>query len=63
MKGLIGPDLRRDDCWSGSSHDDWRKTFLMEFLRWNFCRKTRHIPGRSREVLKLKPPFSAARPR
>src|SRR5215469_8543217 len=26
MTGLIGPDLRREDCWSGSSHDDWRKT-------------------------------------
>src|SRR6516165_11638078 len=24
MTGLIGPDLRREDCWSGPSHDDWR---------------------------------------
>ena len=30
MTGLIGPDLRREDCWSGPSHDDWRKTCLME---------------------------------
>src|SRR5262249_36464932 len=39
MTGLIGPDLRREDCWSGPSHDDWRKTCLME--SW---RKTWHIP-------------------
>src|SRR5262245_48313300 len=39
MTGLIGPDLRRGDCWSGPSHDDWRKTCLMES-----CRKTWHIP-------------------
>src|SRR5215468_2837491 len=30
MTGLIGPDLRRADCWSGPSHDDRRKTCLME---------------------------------
>src|SRR5262249_19643666 len=41
MTGLIGPDLRREDCWSGPSHDDWRKTCLME--SW---RKTWHIPSK-----------------
>src|SRR5262249_46928630 len=30
MTGLIGPDLRRENCWSGPSHDDWRKICLME---------------------------------
>src|SRR5215831_14277938 len=33
MTGLIGPDLRRED-WSRPSHDDWRKTCLMESCRW-----------------------------
>src|SRR5215831_13735546 len=36
MTGLIGPDLRREDCRSGPSHDDRRTTCLMES-----CRKTR----------------------
>ena len=50
MTGLIGPDLQREDCWSGSSHDDWHKTCLVKD-----CRKTWHIPtdGRVRTVLHL----------
>src|SRR5215469_3167261 len=50
MTGLIGPDLQREDCWSGSSHYDWRRTCLMESYR-----KTWHIPtdGRVRTVLHL----------
>src|SRR5215472_10066665 len=50
MMGLIGPDLQREDCWSGSWHDDWRDTCLMES-----CRKTWRIPtdGRVRTVLHL----------
>src|SRR5215471_20797753 len=50
MTGLIGPDLQREDCWSGSSHDDGRKTCL-----WESCRRTWHIPtdGRVRTVLHL----------
>jgi len=40
MTGLIGPDLRREDCWSGPSHDDWRKTCLMEFLPKNLAYPT-----------------------
>src|SRR6516162_2613159 len=41
--GLIGPDLRRED-WSGPSHDDWRKTCLIQSCRWKSCRKTWHTP-------------------
>ena len=40
MTGLIGPDLRREDCRSGPSHDDWRKTCLMEFLPKNLAYPT-----------------------
>src|SRR5262249_3254070 len=39
MTGLIGPDLRREDCWSGPSHDDWRNTCLMECCRCNPAKK------------------------
>src|SRR5262249_61142576 len=45
MTGLIGPDLRREDCWSGPSHDDWRKTCLME--SWNPAEKLGISHGRS----------------
>src|SRR5215831_2364089 len=47
MTGLIGPDLRREDCWSGPSHDDWRKTCLMESCRWNPAEKLGISHGRS----------------
>src|SRR5579883_2849470 len=33
MRGLIGPDLLQEDCRSGPSHDDWRKTCLIECCR------------------------------
>src|SRR5215471_5779920 len=49
MTGLIGPDLHREDCWSGSSHDDWRKTCLMESCP-NLAYPT---DGRIRTVLHL----------
>src|SRR5262249_8491182 len=55
MTGLIGPDLRRD-CSSGSSHDDWRKTCLMESWRKNLAYPT---DGRVRTVTT----FIACRPR
>src|SRR5215510_2461903 len=47
MTGLIGPDLRREDCWSGPSHDDWRKTCRMESCRWNPAEKLGISHGRS----------------
>src|SRR6516225_8699464 len=47
MTGLIGPDLRREDCWSDPSHDDWRKTCLMESCRWNPAEKLGISHGRS----------------
>src|SRR5215469_2194467 len=47
MTGLIGPDLRREDCWSGPSHDDWRKTCLIESCRWNPAEKLGISHGRS----------------
>src|SRR5262249_45052124 len=55
MTGLIGPDLRREDWWSGPSHEDWRK-----FCRES-CRITWHYPtnGRVRTVTTL----IACRPR
>src|SRR5262249_15112711 len=46
MTGLIGLDLRRED-WSGPSHDDWRKTCLMESCRWNPAEKLGISHGRS----------------
>src|SRR5215813_4347376 len=46
MTGLIGPDLRRED-WSRPSHDDWRKTCLMESCRWNPAEKLGISHGRS----------------
>src|SRR5215469_16684671 len=47
MTGLIGPDLRREDRWSGPSHYDWRKTCLMESCRWNPAEKLGISHGRS----------------
>src|SRR5215468_9742696 len=47
MTGLIGPDLRREDCWSGPSHDDWRKACLLESCRWNPAEKLGISHGRS----------------
>src|SRR5215510_13005757 len=46
MTGLIGLDLRRED-WSGPSHDDRRKTCLMESCRWNPAEKLGIAHGRS----------------
>src|SRR5215475_12181007 len=47
MTGLIGPDLRREDCWSGPSHDDWRNTCLMECCRCNPAEKLGISHGQS----------------
>src|SRR5215831_12753885 len=37
MTGLIDPDLRREDCWCGPSHDDWRKTLSYGILPMESC--------------------------
>src|SRR5262245_29396395 len=52
MTGLIGPDLRRADCWSGPSHNDWRKTCLMESCRGILPKNLAYpTDGRVRTVL------------
>ena len=38
-RGRLNYLTRDEDYWFGPSHDDWRKTCLMES-----CRKTWHIP-------------------
>src|SRR5215831_14569754 len=55
MTGLIDPDLRREDCWCGPSHDDWRKTLSYGILPMESC----PTDGRVRTVTT----FIACRPR
>src|SRR5215472_17269869 len=55
MTGLIGPDLQREDYWSGSSHDDCARLVL-----WNPAEKLGISHGRSS---KDGTTFIACRPR